>query len=176
MKKMLCAVVVALSLFSSVAFANILQLDLRYVKVDVEGDMNYGGFINVAPKPLSSNYVGNIDANSTINTTLGYIPVKGDTKLDIEIGNILGPNHTGAGYGAIAYHWDVAPGSIMNKIGFDTLKGGIGLGWDFIPEGSDWKDHALIGFTISTNLMDLFVTKAESEERALLKKKEVQYW
>lgn len=153
--KLLIAVLLAGSLSVGVASADLLNLNLGVAQVAVAGDVNAGGLVNVAPKLLNG-AASPLDTNSTLETTVGYVPLSADVKLDIDLGTASGALHTGAPYGALSYKWNVATAPWLQWLGLDDVKAGLGFGYDFELVNPRWEDHVIFGLTVSTNLLTLF--------------------
>lgn len=147
MRKIFLSVVV-LALACASAFAGSISLDLKVIKFDIKGDVSAVGLINVLGKTAPQVLNG-------VETSIATIPLKGGAKLDISLGAVTGPVMTGTPFGSIGYNWDAVASPFLTKIGLDTLRAGIGVGYNFNMEDADWKNHVIGGLKISAALLNL---------------------
>ena len=148
--KKLFIVVACLAMFGGMAMASTLSLDLRYIKFDVQGNLDAVGMFN-AFHQTKDDYV-----LVGAQTTVGNIPIQGNTKLDLNVGSITGTQDTGAAFVSLCYTWNVGSSPFLEKIGLTNLKGGLGAGWNANnEEDTNGLHHIIGGLVISANILSL---------------------
>ena len=149
MKKLFIAVVLCLAM-SAAAKADVLTLDLKYIKFDVQGNLDAVGMFNVFHQ-TKDDYV-----LPGIQTSIGNIPIQGTTKLDLNVGSITGAQDTGATFVSLCYTWNVGSSPFLEKLGLTNIKGGLGAGWNANnEEDTNGWHHCIGGLVISANVLSL---------------------
>jgi len=145
MRKIFLSVVV-LALACVSAFAGSISLDLKVVKFDLKGDVNAVALVD---------FLHQSQVLNGAETSVGSIPISGAVKLDLAVGAVTGPFHSGIPFGSIGYNWKVETSSFLERLGLTEVRAGIGVGYDFNAEDADWKNNVVGGLKISAALLNL---------------------
>jgi hypothetical protein len=132
------------------SYADDIKLDLGIVTLDLQGNVDAGGFFNF------KHQIPNDNALTTITTNVGFIPIATNTKLNIALGVVTGPVDVGHPFGSIGYGWQLKSGPFCTTIGATDLKAGLGVSTDFCQSGYNW-DNTIIGISVSMNIFN-FIT------------------